>query len=58
MLSVSEPWEVRDRKIKKRRTLKNMNKVYPSTKSKKVQKPRVYQNRNLSELDFDEIFKL
>jgi len=57
-LATSEPWESRDRKVKKRRNIKNMNKVYPSLKSKKAQKPRVSQNRKLSELDFDEIFKL
>jgi len=57
-LATSEPWESRDRKVKKRRNIKNMNKVYPSLKSKKEQKPRVSQNRKLSELDFDEIFKL
>ena len=57
-LATAEPWESRDRKVKNRRNIKNMNKVYPSLKSKKEQKPRVSQNRKLSELDFDEIFKL
>ena len=57
-MATAEPWESRDRKVKNRRNIKNMNKVYPSLKSKKEQKPRVSQNRKLSELDFDEIFKL
>lgn len=57
-MSTLEPWESRDRKVKKRRNMKNMNKVYLSIKAKKAEKPRVSQNRKLSELDFDEIFKL
>jgi hypothetical protein len=57
-LSISEPWESRDRKVKKRRSIKNMNRTYTPVKSKKEQKPRVSENRKLSELDFDEIFKL
>mgnify|MGYP003151675477 CR=1 len=57
-MSISEPWESRDRKVKKRRSIKNMNRTYTPVKSKKEQKPRVSENRKLSELDFDEIFKL
>jgi hypothetical protein len=58
VLSTVEPWESRDRKVQKRRNIKNMNRQYSPVKSKKVQKPRVSKNRQLSEMDFDEIFKM
>ena len=54
-MATSEAWESRDRKVKKRRKVKNMNKGYPPLKSKKAQKPRVLNNRKLSDLDLDEI---
>ena len=57
-LATAEPWESRDRKVKNRRNIKNMNKVYPSLKSKKEQKPRVSQNRQISNLDLDDIFNI
>ena len=57
-MATSEAWESRDRKVKKRRKVKNMNRTYTPVKSKKEQKPRVSENRKLSELDFDEISKL
>ena len=51
-------WESRDRKVNKRRNIKHMNKNYTPTGTKKVVKPRVVENRKLSELDLDEIFSL
>jgi len=57
-LSSSEPWKSRDRKVKKRRNIKNMNRDFPSPQSKKARKPRVSENRNSSDADFEEIFKM
>lgn len=51
-------WESRDRKVNKRRSIKHINKNYTPTGVKKVEKPRVIENRKLSELDLDEIFSL
>ena len=51
-------WESRDRKVNKRRNIKHINKNYVPTSTKKVAKPRVIENRKLSELDLDEIFSL
>ena len=53
-----EMWESRDRKVNKRRNIKHINKNYTPTSMKKVAKPRVIENRKLSELDLDEIFSL
>jgi len=53
-----EMWESRDRKVNKRRNIKHINKNYTPTGTKKVIKPRVIENRKLSELDLDEIFSL
>jgi hypothetical protein len=53
-----EMWESRDRKVNKRRNIKYINKNYTPTSTKKVAKPRVIENRKLSELDLDEIFSL
>lgn len=53
-----ETWESRDRKVNKRRSMKHINKNYTPTSTKKVAKPRVIENRKLSELDLDEIFSL
>jgi len=57
-LSSSEPWKSRDRKVKKRRNIKNMNRDFLSPQSKKARKPRVSENRNSSDADFEEIFKM
>ena len=46
-----ETWESRDRKVNKRRSMKHINKNYTPTGTKKVAKPRVIENRKLSELD-------
>jgi hypothetical protein len=54
-LSVSEPWESRDRKVKKRRSIKKLNRNYTPVGSKKELKPRVSQNRRVSDMDLDEI---
>jgi len=57
-LATAEPWESRDRKVKKRRNIKNMNRNYTPVMSKKELKPRVSQNRQISNLDLDDIFNI
>ena len=49
-------WESRDRKVSKRRKIKNLNKNYGPVTAKKTKKPRVTENRKLEDLDLDEIY--
>jgi hypothetical protein len=51
-------WESRDRKVNNRRNMKNLNKNYSPVTEKKTVKPRVTENRKLTEWDSDDIFSL
>jgi hypothetical protein len=51
-------WESRDRKVNNRRNIKNLNKNYSPVTEKKTVKPRVTENRKLTEWDSDDIFSL
>lgn len=51
-------WESRDRKVNKRRNIKNLNKNYSPGTEKKTEKPRVTENRKLTDWDSDDIFSI
>ena len=51
-------WESRDRKVNKRRNIKNLNRNYSPGTEKKTEKPRVTENRKLTDWDSDDIFSI
>jgi hypothetical protein len=49
-------WESRDRKVNNRRNIKNLNKNYSPGTEKKTEKPRVTENRKLTNWDSGDSF--